>query len=213
VSPAGAAALAIVLGLVGPLFVGDFGWQQRAALAVVLFCGALAVGARVEIPRSARNDMAAVAGALVLLLMTLPVAATREAAARRESERRTGERLVALSEPARAVAHLETAEAREEAAAVHVQLAEADVARGLSAEGYADAGAHLERALMLATTPAAERLDQAVKAVRFADIIWNQYDWPRTIAELKKAQAARPDLPGLKEKLEAAEASYRAAGR
>ena len=38
-------------------------------------------------------------------------------------------------------------------------------------------------------------------------MIWNQYDWPRTLAELRKAQTYRPDLPGLAEKIRDAELS------
>jgi len=211
VRPAGATALAILLGLVAPLAVGSFTWQQRSALAVLLFAAAWASGG-LALRASGRRELVLLVASFVALVVTLPLAGTSEAAARAAAERRAGERLVALNEEQRALPHLEAAGANQEAAALHLELAEADVAGGLSADAYADAGAHLDRALALAPSPKAEQLSEAVKAVRFADIIWNQYDWPRTIGELKKAEALRPDLPGLKEKLAAAEASARLAG-
>jgi hypothetical protein len=76
------------------------------------------------------------------------------------------------------------------------------------------AGDHLAAALAAEpSNRAAAELAEAVAAVRQADVIWNQYDWPRTLAELRKAAAHRPDLPGLADKIRDAELSYQAALR
>jgi hypothetical protein len=141
----------------------------------------------------------------------LPIAAGSERAAQAAGEWRVGERLRALNEPERALPHLEAGGANAEAAAVHLELAERAVAAGFS--GYPAATDHLDAALRLAPSPEAQRLAEAVAAARQADAIWNQYDWPRTIAELRKAYELRPDLPGLTAKLDAAEASYALARR
>ena len=196
-----AAALAA---LVVPLALGATTWEQRAAVAVLVF--AAGTWAR---PHTRIGALAGVA--LLVVLFSVPAAASSERAARADGERRTGERLLALNEPDRAVGYLQASGADREAAAVHLELAERAVATGFS--GYPAAGEHLETALRLDPTPEAQRLAEAIAAARQADVIWNQYDWPRTIAELRKAHALRPDLPGLKDKLDAAEASYALARR
>jgi tetratricopeptide (TPR) repeat protein len=218
------AAAVAALGV--PLALGATTWEQRAALAVLVFAGSEAARRRgrtpaarmkVETPRSARSDVGGsgqstvLAAAVALVLLTLPVASGSERAAHADGERRAGERLLALNQPERALPHLEAAGAHAQAAAVHLELAERAVATGFS--GYPTAGAHLDEALRLAPGSEAQRLAAAVAAARQADVIWNQYDWPRTIGELRKAYDLRPDLPGLKEKLDAAEASYALARR
>jgi hypothetical protein len=155
-----------------------------------------------------------------LLLVTAPAARASERVARAAIEARAGGRRMALGQPAPALARFEAAErlapggAPAGLAAAHLALAEEVVAPGLSAEGYRLADEHLAAAL--AAEPANRRaadLAEAVAAVRQADIVWNQYDWPRTIGELRKAEARRPDLPGLAEKIRDAELSYAASRR
>jgi hypothetical protein len=209
---ASAAALAILVGLVAPLALGSTSWQQRAALAVLVLAAAWPL--RRKLARlGGRSAVALATVAVVVLVVTVPLALANERAAAVDQDRRTGERLRALNHLERAVAYLERGGANEEAAAIHLELAEDAVAAGLSAAAYASAAEHLNAALRLAPSPQAERLAEAVAAARQADIIWNDYDWPRTIAELHKAQSLRPDLPGLAEKVAAAEASFALARR
>lgn len=217
--PAGAAALALLVGMVAPLAVGSFSWEQRAAFGLLVFVGAAAAG---PLWLGRRRAVLALLGLSVAgLVATMPAAAQAEVTARADRESRTGQRLLRLSDPERALPHLEAAllarpaerAALAAAALAHYRLAEREVAHGVDAAAYARAAEQLDRALALA--PDDERLrslSEAVKAVRIADTIWNAYDWPRTIGELRKAEALRPDLPGLKEKLAAAEASYAAVG-
>lgn len=171
---------------------------------------------------------AALTGALVLVVLTLPLAATSETGATINRDVRAADRLLALARPDAALPWLERAaelapdrpavqaqlgEVRARVAAPHLAAAEQLVRGGLSADGYAQAADELAEVLRLHPTAEAVALADAVAAIRQADAIWNRYEWPRTIAELRKAEASRPDLPGLSEKLYAAEVSYAAALR
>jgi tetratricopeptide (TPR) repeat protein len=213
-----ALAAAVALGLVAPLALGPNTWQQRGALAVLVFALGLFASGR-GAPRLPLAPALIAAGiAVVLLLSTLPVAERAERAAEAAARARGGQRLLALNDPDGALPHFDAAlrlapgdpTARVGAAEAHVALAERAVQAGLTAANYARAGDDLDQALALAPSDQARRLADAVSAVRQADQIWNQYDWPRTIGELEKAYSARPDLPGLKGKLYAAEVSYAA---
>jgi hypothetical protein len=171
---------------------------------------------------ASRSALLAGGLALLAVLATGPVAVASERVARAEMAGRAGARLLQLGEPGRAVARYEEARRLGSTdptiapalADAHWRLAESAVAGGLSADAYAAAADHLAAALE--ADPArqdAARLAEAVAAVRMGDQIWNQYDWPRTIAELRKARSLRPDLPGVAQKLTDAEASQAAAAR
>ncbi|HEY3110350.1 MAG TPA: hypothetical protein VGL23_16435 [Chloroflexota bacterium] len=218
-----AALVAATAGLVLPLAAGPTTFQQRAALALLLAAAAGLAGRALGSP-SPRLPVAV--GVLIvcagLLAATAPAALGSERVARAAIESRAGGRLVALGLPERALARFEAADrlapgsAAAGLAAAHLALAEEAVGAGLSAEGYRRAGEHLSAALAAEpSNRAAVELAEAVAAVRQADVIWNRYDWPRTLAELRKAQAHRPDLPGLPEKIRDAELSRMAsdAGR
>lgn len=213
-----ALAGAVALGLFAPLALGPSTWQQRAALAVLV----LAVGQFSSGWRAPRVPLApaliALGIAVALLIATLPAAGRAERAAQADAQARSGQRLLALNDADGALPYFEVAlrlrpdapAARVGAAEAHLVLAERAVQAGMTAVTYARAGDDLDAALALAPSDQARRLAEAVAAVRQADQIWNQYDWPRTIGELEKAYAVRPDLPGLKGKLYAAEVSYAA---
>jgi tetratricopeptide (TPR) repeat protein len=220
-SRAPALLVAATAGLVAPLAVGPTTFEQRAALALLL---ASAAGlawrptwrSRLAVPAT----LALLLACAGLLAASAPAALAAERVARAAVERRAGDRLIALGRFDRALDRFEAAErlspgsAPAGLAAAHLALAEAAVAAGLSAEGYRQAGEHLAAALAAEpSNRAAGDLAEAVAAVRQADVIWNQYDWPRTLAELRKAEARRPDLPGLAEKIRDAELSYQAARR
>jgi tetratricopeptide (TPR) repeat protein len=157
-----------------------------------------------------------VLGATVAALLIL-FAVVAELGAATQRDARAGQRLLQLGDPARALARLDAALARDPGdsaarsarARARLALAELAVAEGLDAELHRYAHDLLVEAL--ADDPAdgsAARLLEAIRAIRRADAIWNQYDWPSTIGELRKAERLRPDLPGLVDKLRDAVASY-----
>jgi len=207
------------VGLVSPLAVGATTFQQRAALALVVGAAASwVVGAQRASGRPGTGAL--ISGALVLVLaavVTAPLAASSERQGRAAAEARAGSRLLALSEAEWALPRLQAAHAldpadadtRRSLAAAHLALAEVAVELGLDAGDYALAGGYLVAATTLdPANQAAQTLDVVVRAIRRADSIWNQYDWPLTVGELRKAATHRPDLPGLAEKLRDAERSY-----
>jgi hypothetical protein len=218
--------LAVVIGaatlaLVAPLALGATTLEQRLALAI-LVGAAVWLGGRLIAWPAGRPALAigAAVGAAALLLATAPAALASERLARAAIEARAGGRLMALGLAAPALARFEAADrlapGRSAAglADAHLALAEAAVAPGLSSERYRLAGEHLAAALAAEpTNRRAADLAEAVAAVRQADVIWNRYDWPATIGELRKAEARRPDLPGLADKLRDAELSYAASRR
>jgi hypothetical protein len=218
VRAASAVALAILVGLVAPLALGSFTWEQRGALTLLVL--AWAWHGRARLPLRVGSWLAL--ASLAAVVITLPAAAAAEVGGLANRESRTGQRLVALNDPVAALPHLEAALRLQPgerttiyaAAGAHAELAEREVAAGLDMAAHARAGDHLARSLaLLPNDDRVQRLAGAVAAVRQADVIWNDYDWPRTIGELRKAQTLRPDLPGLPEKLAAAEASYALARR
>ena len=190
--------------------------QQRLALGIILLAALwwlIPIGHFIRVATIAGRMFFALCVAFLLSFTILSNSGDARALGDRAT--RAGFRVLALNNHVGALAFFEKAmeidpsnrAVRPEIARVRLNMAEAEVVGGLADEAYARAAEHLEFSLAAQPTEPAVALSEAVAAVRHANIIWNDYVWPLTVADLRRGYRLRPDLTGLSDKLYAANIS------